>query len=67
MLVVSILATTVLWVEPNSTVALFDLSAVSGCAPMELTVTDLSVDATQMTFDFGNGQVIIRFYCNSPV
>jgi len=50
-------ATTVIWVEPNSTVAMFDLSAVSGCAPMELTVTDLSVDATQMTFDFGNGQV----------
>ena len=49
--------TAVIWVEPNSTVALFDLSAVTGCAPMELTVTDLSVDATQMTFDFGNGQV----------
>ncbi len=47
--------TSVIWVEPNTTIASFELSTEVGCAPLELTVTDLSVDATEMTFDFDNG------------
>ena len=46
----------VIWVQPNTTVASFDLSAATGCAPMELAVIDWSVDGVQMTFDFDNGQ-----------
>ncbi|MDG2210318.1 MAG: PKD domain-containing protein, partial [Flavobacteriales bacterium] len=46
---------TTILVQPNTTQAFFDLSVESGCAPLEVTVADLSVDATQFTFDFDNG------------
>lgn len=44
-----------IWVEPNTTVAFFNLSTQSGCAPLEVVAWDLSVEGTSMTFDFGNG------------
>ena len=44
-------------VQPNTVEAFFSLSAESGCAPLDVSALDLSVDATSITFDFGNGMV----------
>lgn len=42
---------------PNTVSAFFDASTQSGCAPLEVDFTDLSANATAITFDFGNGLV----------
>jgi PKD repeat protein len=46
-----------LWVDPNTALASFEPSTQMGCAPLSFTATDSSIDATEMTFDFDNGEV----------
>lgn len=41
--------------KPNTVSAFFDASTTSGCAPLEATFTDLSLNTTAISFDFGNG------------
>ena len=41
--------------KPNTVSAFFEASATSGCAPLEAMFTDLSLNATAISFDFGNG------------
>ncbi|MGY8791232.1 MAG: hypothetical protein ACKVKR_13305, partial [Pseudomonadales bacterium] len=50
-------ATGTIWVQPNTVQAFFAADVFDGCAPLEVNLTDLSVETTDVLFDFGNGDV----------
>jgi PKD repeat protein len=42
-------------IQPNTIQAFFSVNSTSGCPPLELNVSDLSLSTTGVTFDFGDG------------
>ena len=59
-------------VHPNTVMAFFNSSSISGCAPHTITFTDYSQGATFISWDFGDGNVTtttspIHTYQNSGI
>ncbi len=46
-----------IFIYPNTIQAFFTADVESGCAPLDVTVTDLSQETTGIQYDFGNGLV----------
>ncbi|MDA1335714.1 MAG: PKD domain-containing protein [Bacteroidetes bacterium] len=46
-----------IFIYPNTIQAFFQVDIDEGCAPLEVTATDMSVETTSIQFDFGNGTV----------
>ena len=50
-------ATAPIFIYPNTIQAFFTADVEIGCAPLDVTVTDLSQETTEIQYDFGNGLV----------
>ena len=50
-------ATAPIFIYPNTIQAFFTADVEIGCAPLDVTVTDMSQETTEIQYDFGNGLV----------
>lgn len=48
-------ATAPIYIKPNTVTSFFSTNLVTGCPPLNLTVEDLSVATTNVSYDFGDG------------